>query len=653
MIMQRVNSPVFILCYSVLLIISTLTSTFAAENISATVTDPGAFTREDSAKFNHYLSTANKYLSSAAVKYESVKAYIDSAFTLCTDRSVSIPGQLYLLSARYSFETGDFSKSEENIILAETAAEESHDYETLAETRIFRGNYHLRTGFFRESSESFNKAIELAEKEKLKKIIPAAYDGLARVMNSAGDMKGYRKYLRLLIKSSMLEPDTTMAESGLLRLAVTFLDKEINHASADSALRKCYSLALRVKDAYYSGSALADIGWNFYLQGKYDSSLYYYERSLKYSMHADTPGYSANSLGNIGNIYRDRGDYEMALKYYSKSIEDAMKVKDWYDLSWVYDDMNKLYLKMGDTSKAYSSFVLFKLYNDSLVMKRSNQGLADARLRYETDNHRKEIDLLSLRLKNNRLLNFGFSGLALLTIIIAFLIIYTSRTNARRRLSEMKRKVSELTQVNLRQQMNPHFIFNTLNSIQYYMYQHDKLATNNYLTKFSNLIRKVLENSQHTTVPLRDELDALKLYLELESLRFCDKFDYSIKIDEEIDPTLYRIPTMIIQPYVENSINHGLMPLKSKGSLDISVSLEDSHLVCIVEDNGIGREAAREIKKAKGTNHNSLGTHITNSRLDLVNSLYGTDLLILYTDLMNSEGKPSGTKVEIQIPISV
>ena len=130
----------------------------------------------------------------------------------------------------------------------------------------------------------------------------------------------------------------------------------------------------------------------------------------------------------------------------------------------------------------------------------------------------------------------------------------------KRRISEMNRKISEITQANLRQQMNPHFIFNTLNSIQYYMYQHDKLATNNYLTKFSSLMRKVLDNSQHTSVPLSDELSALNLYLELESIRFKDKFDYKINVDEEIDPLMHKVPTMLIQPYVENSICHGLIP---------------------------------------------------------------------------------------------
>ena len=183
------------------------------------------------------------------------------------------------------------------------------------------------------------------------------------------------------------------------------------------------------------------------------------------------------------------------------------------------------------------------------------------------------------------------------------------------------------------------------------MYQHDKLATNNYLTKFSSLMRKVLENSQHTSIPLRDELEALNLYLELEMIRFKDKFDYEIKIDDEIDPLLYKVPTMLIQPYVENSISHGLMPCEGKGMVKINLKLENVYISCTIEDNGIGREAAQENKRKSENNHNSLGTQIVSSRLDLVNALYGTSLKTIYTDLKNINGEPEGTRVEIQIPI--
>jgi LytS/YehU family sensor histidine kinase len=183
------------------------------------------------------------------------------------------------------------------------------------------------------------------------------------------------------------------------------------------------------------------------------------------------------------------------------------------------------------------------------------------------------------------------------------------------------------------------------------MYQHDKLATNNYLTKFSSLMRKVLENSQHTAIPLRDELDALQLYLDLEKIRFKDKFNYFINLDDDIDPLMYKIPTMLIQPYVENSICHGLMPAEHNGNIKIDVRLEKNYLTCTIVDNGIGRQAAMENKAKQNGHHNSLGTQITSSRLDIVNALCGTCLKTIYSDLKDVNGTPVGTRVEIHIPI--
>jgi tetratricopeptide (TPR) repeat protein len=383
----------------------------------------------------------------------------------------------------------------------------------------------------------------------------------------------------------------------------------------------------------------------------YDSSLYYYEKSLKYSLPGKRFGASSNSFGNIGTIYRDLGNRELALKNYSMAIDQAKKASDWDNMSWIYKDMSELYLKAKDTSNAYLTFINHKKFSDSTIIKKSTQGLADARVRYEAETHNKEIQLLSLKLKNQRILNYGITGSLVLVLAIVLLIFSRAKINARRRISDMNRKISEITQANLRQQMNPHFIFNTLNSIQYYMYQHDKLATNIYLTKFSSLMRKVLENSRHTSVALVEEIDALNLYLELESLRFKDKFDYEIKVDEDIDTLLYKVPTMLIQPYVENSICHGLMPKEGKGSIKIDLKLEEGKIICTIEDNGIGREAAQEKKKLRTDNHNSLGTQIASSRLDLVSALYGTSLKTIYIDLKNENGEPAGTRVELHIPV--
>jgi len=606
---------------------------------------------DEKARLDHLLEMSEKHLEKTNVGTSVGYAYLDSATMFCDKRKIEYPSLLHLLKAEYFYLSGDYTSSEEEATLAMGRAKSSGDNETLAKTMLFLGRYYRLTGFYKESIDHYNNGISVAEKHDLKGIIPLSYHGQAEVFNAANDLKNYRKYLDLMIEAGLAENDTPMIADGCLMLGTSFTDKEWDFKMADSILRRCVDLSMLRKDTFLIAFASANIGWNFYRNKMYDSSVYYYEKSLRYSIPGTRISVSANSFGNLGTINRDLGNYQDALRYYEQSIEHAKKAKDWYSLSWVYHDMSDLYNGIGDTSKAFESFILYKKFDDSLLIAKNTQGMTEARVRYEADTHNKEVALLSLRLKNNRLLNIGFIGFIILAAAIGFLLFRGSKLKDKRRISEMNRKISELTQSNLRQQMNPHFIFNTLNSIQYYMYQHDKLATNTYLTKFSSLMRKVLENSNHTSIPLRDELDALNLYLELESLRFRDKFDYNITIDEEIDTLLFKVPTMLIQPYVENSICHGLMPKAEKGLVNITLKLNEDHIICTIQDNGIGREAAYEKMKNKEGNHFSLGTRIVSSRLDLVNELYGTSLTTHYTDLKNEKGEADGTRVEIHIPI--
>jgi tetratricopeptide (TPR) repeat protein len=613
--------------------------------------------QKDTAKVNALVRKGTKYLSSKSFTIDIAKACIDSAVLVCEKKNIEIPANLHLLLAEYHFATGDLRSASEEASMAMKNSAGAGESELLARINLFFGKYYHRTGAFKESIEYYESAIKIAQKKRLRNFIPASYYGQANVFRTIGDLKGYHENLINMINAGLAENDSIIAVRGYYFLGTslcgdTVTSERRNFRKADSLLRQSLKLSLIIKDTSTAASSLANIGWNYYLDFTYDSSIVYYERSLKYSIPGNLHAASANSMGNLGTIYSDLKEPGKAIKYYQKGIEQAKMVSDIYDLWWIYRDMSNMYIRLQDTSNAYRSYVQYKKYHDSYQYKSNIQGLADAKIRFEADTHKKELELLSLRLKNNRLLNYGFSGLMVLTLAIGILIYRGSKLKDKRRISDMNRKISEITQANLRQQMNPHFIFNTLNSIQYYMYQHDKLATNNYLTKFSSLMRKVLDNSQHTSVPLSDELSALNLYLELESIRFKDKFDYKINVDEEIDPLMHKVPTMLIQPYVENSICHGLIPMEGKGFVNIDLNLKDDFILCTIEDNGIGREAAKERnRKREGNNHNSLGTQITASRLDLVNELYGTSLHTIYTDLKNENGEPSGTRVEIHIPI--
>jgi tetratricopeptide (TPR) repeat protein len=623
--------------------ISVICFIFIAVTLSGTAVN-------DTARVNGYIRQGLKNLSMKG-KIEEVKNNIDSAKLLIFRKHLNTPILLNLLMARYFFATADLrGASDYASKTMEQAGEEGNDYiKTLV--LLFYGDFYLRTGSFQESIDAYEKAINIAKKEKYKGIITKALEGQSYVFNAMKDHESNGVYLRKLIEAAVAEKDTVYITQGLYLLGTLHAERLRNFKLCDSLLRKCYSVASEINDYSHMALSQANLGWNFYLAKMYDSSIVCYERSLKISVPRNFNSASANAYGNLGTIYRDLGKSAKSIEYYNKSVEIGKKAGDLYNLQWVYLDISQLYLSLKDTSKAYVNFVLHKKYSDQYLLRTNAQGLSDAKLRYDADSHRKEVELLSLKINNQRLLMYGSIGFAILVIAVSLLLYNGSRLKSKKRISEMNHTISELTQANLRQQMNPHFIFNTLNSIQYYMYQNDKIATNNYLTKFTSLMRKVLENSQHTSVTIKDELEALNLYLELESLRFKDRFDYKISVDDEIDPMLFKIPTMLIQPYVENSICHGMMPGDSKGQLKIDLKLESDHITCTIEDNGIGREAALKRKTEKGGNHNSLGTRIVASRLDLVNSLYGTSLKTIYTDLKNESGEPAGTRVEIHIPI--
>lgn len=581
----------------------------------------------------------------------AAKTYIDSAEIVCRDAKIDFPPMLDLVKAEYFMISKDYGTASQEATTALRKAQTINDKLTEAKTYSFFGKYYLNTGFFTESISNFRKSIDVAEKGKLEGVIPMDYQGMAAVYNALKKLPEYRDMLVMSIDAAKKEKDTAILMSAYWRLGSMYAEADRNFSLADSILRQCATVATESGDSTFNGLAWANIGWNYYLDKEYDSAIVAYNKSLKYSIPAKKFSNSANSFGNLGTIHRDLGIYTKALDYYDKGIEQATLAKDNYVQAWIYHDMSDLYILKRDTSNAYKYFVLFKKFNDIYLQSANVKGLDDASARFQAESHRKEVELLSLKLRNQRLIIFGSTGLLVLVLLVFLLLYSRARINAKRKITEMDHRISELTQANLRQQMNPHFIFNTLNSIQYYMYQHDKLATNNYLTKFSSLMRKILENSVHTSIPIQDELDALKLYLDLEMLRFKEKFNYSINVDEDLDPVMYKIPTMLIQPYVENSLCHGLIPAERKGLINIALKLENDYISCTIEDNGIGRKAAQERKDTNAREHSSLGTKITTSRLDLVNALCGTCLKTIYSDLFDDAGNAAGTRVEIHIPI--
>lgn len=222
--------------------------------------------------------------------------------------------------------------------------------------------------------------------------------------------------------------------------------------------------------------------------------------------------------------------------------------------------------------------------------------------------------------------------------------------NREKQKTELNKKIANIESQALRAQMNPHFIFNTLSSIQHYISNNDTDAALKYLSKFAKLMRRIMDNSKQQMIAVAEEINALELYLELETMRFDKKFEHYIIIDKNIDQTYDRIPSMLIQPYVENAILHGLLPKKGNGKITITLEKQGDTIMCTIEDNGIGREKSIDFKKNRIQQHKSLGMSITQERLDILNSSLNSNINAEIIDLFES-GKAAGTKVRLIIPL--
>jgi two-component sensor histidine kinase len=239
-------------------------------------------------------------------------------------------------------------------------------------------------------------------------------------------------------------------------------------------------------------------------------------------------------------------------------------------------------------------------------------------------------------------------GLVLIGIVYVVILYARYLENKK---SEINRKIAELRLQALRSRLNPHFIFNTINSIQYYLTTNDERSALTYLSKFSKLMRMILDSSDKSSVSLANEITALRLYLELEHLRFENRFDYSIHIDPKLDIYQIYIPAMLIQPYVENAIKHGLHHADQSGRINISINRDDGKILCLIEDNGIGIRRGLQKATQQTKDHRPAGMQLTQSRLEILSSGKLNKDAVQIFDLSENESDSSGTLVRISIPV--
>lgn len=288
--------------------------------------------------------------------------------------------------------------------------------------------------------------------------------------------------------------------------------------------------------------------------------------------------------------------------------------------------------------------------NNKIILTKPNSGIFSVELVSRLTKDKVNIGLIEVRRKISSVLFVILIslGVIFLSYLISSRLIRQNKAAADEK-TELVRRVSEVELEALRSQMNPHFIFNSLNAIQYYILKNEKHLAGKYLSKFAKLIRMFLETSKSKHLTLEKEIEQLNLYLDLEKLRFEDKFTYDIEVDVAVNPQDEVIPSMLLQPFVENAILHGLNHRQGEdGYVKIAFSKKANNLICSIDDNGIGRKAAMEIKKSKKVGHQSRATQMIDERLELLKNLGDEKIDISYIDKYDKTNHSLGTKVIIR-----
>ncbi|MBW6490475.1 MAG: histidine kinase [Lentimicrobium sp.] len=383
---------------------------------------------------------------------------------------------------------------------------------------------------------------------------------------------------------------------------------------------------------------------NYYnARGRADSAIYYFKNAIiKGHWVAENHSFYQESRKNIDFWFTPNQDvpdyyevagYKIVVKSHRK-ISDIMKSK-------------------GDYRSAYESLYDAELTEKLLTKLYRRREVNELNTRYETackdqqiQRLEREMELRQSNISQSRYIMIGMVGVMLLTIIILLLLM-------RQKNIKLKQRSIALQQRLLRSQMNPHFIYNSLSCIQSFILSHEPEMANKYLAHFARLMRNILSSSTKEFVTLEDEIATVENYLELQKVRFPDKFDFKIKVDNTLDTDTLVIPPMIAQPFIENAIEHGIKHKETKGLIEVSLRQNTGSLNYEIRDDGIGREKAKEIRSKSDNVHQSMATSITHERLKVFNRKRKNKISLNIFDLKNDAGNGVGTLVIFEVPMKL
>jgi len=488
----------------------------------------------------------------------------------------------------------------------------------------------------------FQRALRAAEPLHNKAFNASIYNNIANIYSDLTQYDKASEHYNNLLAIARELSDTTNQVIAMVNLASVFIEQQ-DMPQGIAYLTKALPMAKAIANQRFEMAIRNNLGRALAKQGKDEDALHHFEASLLLAEQLGSTSVKATVLNSISELLINQGDYPAAERHSkeARALAETVGALEWQANAW--QTLSTLYERQGKADSALDAYRSFIALRDSAANEEKKAEITRKEMQFALE---KQEALAAAKIGRQRMLMYAIAGLALAVtgaLVLGWKLYKRRRDeNERQKIAEFEMLVADTEMKALRAQLNPHFIFNSLNAIGNCIAKQDLPAAAEYLDKFSKLLRMILEHSTHQEIALSTDLEVLDLYLQVEANRLKGKFTYEIDVDTDIDPENTLVPPLILQPLVENSIWHGLAPKDGTGNIWIRVRRSGDLLHYTVEDNGVGRTKAN----GRAATSKSLGIALTEARVAIIGKRSGS-ASISFDDL------PQGLAATVKMPLSL
>lgn len=565
-------------------------------------------------------------------------------------------GKAYINLGNYSIISGDYAAALDYFRLAKELFEENNPSEHTKELARVYGSIGIvfsEQSNYSKALEYHLKALKIYEKENDKQTLSKIYNNIGIVYKSRNENTEALKYF---IKTQKLQDSLNDPAVGITSTNIgnVYLEQE-NYPKAFEYYQKAENEFQKNPNPRGLGELYNNLGLYYRQTGKELNAVGSWDKAIASFKSIDDKFGISDTYYFLGRFYLSKKDFKNAIDYTEMANSLAKELSLLEMLALSEKQLRDIYEASGDYQLALQHGKTYDEYKDSLVNYRDIRNSVQAEMDFEFDKkealhkaqQQKQEAVFAEKSKRYKL-QFIYGSLFLL-LCLGLVFLFYNRYQLKKNLT-LQKDLAEYEQKALHLQMNPHFVFNCLGSISSFIVQNGNESAIKYLTKFSKLMRLTLEYSKEPLIGVDQEIEGLKNYLELEQLRFNKMFDFSINKDEKIEDDL-ALPPLLIQPFVENAIIHGIVPQKKHGFIIIDFSVNERHLICTITDSGIGIETSKKMKEQSVSVHKSRALDIIEKRLKMIENSTSKPSKLTIEELEDSNGNVMGTRVTLLLPV--